>query len=264
MPQIVCRISLDVAVSDSGQCLMAKQGDTKSRLLCVSFTDCGQALPIEQESTVLLNINKNGESKAFAGFVQADGSACFTLPDFLLAESGRAKCDVSALDGAGARLTGASFEILVEEAVCPDAGLAEGEGRDVINDFLATERFSKLQPYPCVNGYAVSPVVCRKYFLDLSDPRYRVDGTWVPITVSLPAVFDSSRDYWILICCHAPVDDEAGPVTVDWGPADKVRFVDGMPPDIYMGDFDVVCTCSPTDKIWQVGVVQYGRAKEQG
>ena len=262
MPQIVCKINLDVAVSDSGLCLMAKSGDYGSRCLSVTLTDCDIPLHLEQDTTVLLNVRKNGESKSFAGEV-VDGAAVFAMPAFLLETAGTAKCDVSLVDASGNRLTAAAFEIAVEESVCPDSGASQDHNPDVVAALLASEKLYDLKPVVLSDQIMLAPMANRKYRVDLSEESLAQDHQGKPIKLLLPTPENEDRECWVLLYCHAPVSETAGPVIIDWGSAHERLFADGAAPTINAGDFDVVCTYSHAGGKWQIGVVQYAQAEEQ-
>ncbi len=256
MPQIVCNIALDVSVNDAGQQLMAKQGDSGCRLLCVQFTDCKRPLPIESGAVVLLNVAKGEETAAFEGSVTSEGKALFVLPDFVLAEVGTVTCDVSALTLGGGRLTSSKFEIVVEEAVCPSADLGSATGTsDLALEFLASQMLVALTPEAGTSGYVLRPAVNRKYTVDLSDDSYATDGVWKNFALELPTPADPARENWIVLYCHAPVKVPGGGVPMAFD-AD-VLFSDGAVPFITMSDFEILCTYSPMTSTWRVGVVQY-------
>lgn len=256
MPQIVCNIALDVSVKDSGQVITAKQGDSKSRLLCVSFTDEKKPLLIEDGAAVLLNVARGEERYAYEGRVSG-GKALFVIPDFALAAVGTVTCDASAVGSDGTRLTTASFTIVVEEAACPEGGLGGEEGIDLAASLLAEAVIQPLVPENDGADMVIAPAVNRKYALDLSDAAYVANGSWAPFRLALPTPEFPLRDNWILIYCHAPVSETAGAVGIDWGTASERLFADGEIPYITMGDFDIVCTYSPIAKKWQIGVIQY-------
>ena len=255
MPQIVCNIALDVSVNNAGQMLMAKQGDSQCRLLCVRFTDCGKPLNIEREATVLLNVARGEETCAFEGSVTPDGAALFTVPDFALQEAGRVSCDVSAVMPANGRLTTSRFEIVVEEAVCPNGDLGTVGTSDMAAEFIAQQQLYTLTPIPNADGYALRPSLNRRYRLDLSDAAYKTESAWAALTLELPTPTAPDRENWVLIYCHAPVHAIAGAVTVNWG--EERLFADGTKPSVTLEDFDIICTYSPEAARWQIGVVQY-------
>ena len=257
MPQIVCKISLDVAINDAGQIIMAKQGDRASRLLSVTLTDNGAPLPIEADAAVLLNVCRGEERAVFEGRVCPDGSALFALPSFALAEEGSVLCDVSVLDAAGGRLTSSHFSIAVEAAVVPDAAPSDSEDGDLIAGLLSEQILHPLSPKAVGGVYMLAPEVNRKYSVDLSDTGLITDKGWVPLSLQLPTPTSSAREHWIVLYCHAPVHERAGAITLDWGDADTLLFADGEVPQITKGDFDIICTYSATAERWQIGVVQY-------
>ena len=261
MPQIVCSISLDVGVSDSGLCLMAKSGDYGSRRLSVQLTDCGAPIVLGEDVSVLLNISKQGERKSFTGVVSEKGEADFVLPAFLLECAGTAKCDVSVVDAVGNRLTSAVFEVAVEESVCPGEGVSADENPDVVAQLLASERVYELSLSRLSDRFLLAPLLNRKYTVDLSDAALVEGNTWKHIELDLPTPRADGEESWVLLYCHAPVSEAAGPVVIDWGDATERLFADGLVPTINMGDFDVVCIYSHAQGKWQIGVVQYGTAE---
>ena len=261
MPQIVCSISLDVGVSDSGLCLMAKSGDYGSRRLSVQLTDCGAPIVLGADVSALLNISKDGEKKSFAGFVNEKGEADFLLPAFLLERAGGAKCDVSVIDTAGNRLTSAVFEVAVEESVCPGEGISSDENPDVVARLLASERVYELGLAKLSDRFLLAPALNRKYTVDLSDAALVEGNSWKHIKLNLPVPKEEGEESWVLLYCHAPISETAGPVVIDWGNTKERAFADGLVPTINMGDFDVVCIYSHAQGKWQIGVVQYGAAE---
>ena len=257
MAQIMCEITLDVAVNDKEQVMMAKQGDTKSRLLCAHLTDGGRPLQIESGASVLLNVSNGSEARAFVGYV-SEGAAVFVLPDFALAAPGHVSCDVTVLGADGSRLTSAGFILCVSEAVCPEGALASNEGGDLAAELLAQDTIQPLVPIESDGALLIAPALNRKYALNLSGARYMENGSWKTLQLMLPTPASAEKEHWVLLYCHAPVSESAGAVTLDWGETTERLFADGEIPYITMGDFDVVCTYSPVAKKWQIGVIQYG------
>ncbi|MBE6690632.1 MAG: hypothetical protein E7590_05055 [Ruminococcaceae bacterium] len=256
MPQIVCNISLDVSVDHTEQTFAAKQGDSQSRLLCVTFTDCGKPLPIERQAVVLLNVKKGEETASFEGAVTEEGKALFVIPDFVLAEAGRVRCDVSAIGRTGGRLTTADFVIAVEETVAPGGELGSDAAiSDLAAEFIASQRLLPLLPTVEGEGYLLSPAVNHKYTLDLSDSSYAPEGVWKPFRLVLPRPQDAARENWILIYCHAPLTagGDALQITLD----ESCLLADGVQPSISFADFDLLCTYSAGAGAWQIGFVQY-------
>ena len=256
MAQIMCEITLDVSVKDPGLSMMAKQGDSKSRLLCVHLTDEGKPLVIEEGSCVLLNVARGEEAFAFEGRV-VGGNALFVLPAFALAEAGCVRCDVSVLGTDAEKLTSVAFTLEVEAAVCPDGALGDEAGEDLAATLLAEETLQPLLPHSDNAGYLLRPALNRKYTVDLSGSGYLAGGVWKSITLELPTPEHPTRDNWVLLYCHAPVDAVAGAVTLAFG---DCLFADGNEPIVTTADFNVVCTYSPIAAKWQIGVISYGES----
>lgn len=256
MAQVMCDITLDVSVNDRGQTMMAKQGDSKSRLLCVHLTDQRKPLEIEKDAVVLLNVSNGDTAQSFQGHVTA-GTAVFTLPTFALETAGSVSCDVSVLGSNGGKLTSAGFEICVAEAVCPETELGDDEQGDLASELLAQEAILPLSPLQVENGLVLAPEINRRYGVDLSSSAFKKDGAWLPVTLRLPTPQSALRENWILLYCHAPVDPLAGAVTLQFEAEQAPLLESGKTPYITAGDFDVVCSCSPVTRKWQIGVIQY-------
>ena len=262
MPQIVCNVALDVSVIGAEQKMMAKQGDSGSRLLCVRFTDRKRPLRLEVGTVVLLNAARGEERAAFLGQVTSEGEALFVLPDFVLAEAGVVVCDVSAVMQTGDRLTTEKLEIVVEQAVyCASDFTEVVAGKDLAQEFLESQSVHELTPDFDGNGYVLRPEVNRKYAVDLSDGRYTPDGFWAPVWLEMPLPIDGSRENWVVLYCHAPVNETEGGIPLQF--EGDVLFSDGMMPVITMSDFEIICTFSPVTGDWRVGVVQYGRMESE-
>ena len=258
MAQVMCNITLDVSINDRGQILMAKQGDSKSRLLCVHLTDQHKPLEIEEGASVLLNVSNGNVAQSFRGSVR-DGAALFTIPAFALEQAGTVPCDVSVIGSEGGKLTSAGFEICVIEAVCPDNGLGGEEMPDAIAELLAQDTVYPLAPVAEGDHLTLRPACNRRFTVDLSHESYKKDGAWLPLQIQLPAPVSAAKENWLLLYCYAPETTSAGAVVVDWKGMNAL-FENGEEPHITMGAFDVVCTFSPAAKAWQVGVIQYRKA----
>ena len=258
MPQIVCNITLDVSLVDTEQTMMAKCGDSGSRLLSVRLTDNGQEISISRQAGVLLNVAYGEERRAFEGIVDERGCALFVLPTAVLAQAGEVRCDVSVVDPDGSRLTSSPLLLTVEEAVCPGDTLVEGEVGDLLSQWIASEALQDMTPAITPNGLTLRPALNRKYCVDFSDPSYIDEGTlWQYICLELPTPTDAQKDAWVLFYCHAPYHPVAGHIRIDWENSTPCRFANGGPNDITADDFDIICTYSHLGGFWQVGIVQY-------
>ena len=256
MAQIVCNMSLDVALCNGEQSLMAKQGDRQNRLLCITLTDCGKPLKVEKSATVLLNVSKGEATGVFEGQITEEGKALFAIPNMVTAEVGVAKCDVSVIGRNGGRLTSVAFAISVEPTVCPsgEVGL-DADASDLAAAFIASERILSLTPEVAGEGYLLRPLINRRYALDLSDAAYLQNGNWRAFRLELPTPVSSTRENWVQIYCHAPLT-ASGAIEID---LDGYLLADGNKPRLAMADFELVCTYSPAAHAWMVGVVQYAK-----
>lgn len=255
MPQIVCNIDLDVSVKDEGKVLMAKQGDSGSRLVSVGFTDCGRPLPIERFATVLLNVAREVGSHVYEGEVQ-EGRAVFVLPDLILNEVGKARCDVSAISPGGGRLTSAEFAVEVTAAVCPNGDLGTLGTPQLAEEYVASQMQYVLEAQARGEGFVLAPAVNRRYTLDLSDRAvYLTEGRWRSVTLALPTPANPARENWIVISCHAPLTEAGDGVSLAFDK--KYLLAEGTAPAVVRSDFEVTCTYSIAAQNWKVGVVQY-------
>ena len=256
MAQIVCNMMLDVALCSGEQSLMAKEGDHQNRLLCITLTDCGKPLKIENSATVLLNVSKGESIGSFEGRVVEEGKALFVIPDMVTASAGVARCDVSVIGRNGGRLTSVPFSISVEASVCPAGELgSDAELSDLAASFIAAERILTLTPEPVGEGYLLRPGINRRYSLDLSGEAYLQDGAWRAFRLELPTPVSAARENWVQIYCHAPLT-ASGAVEID---LEGYLLADGVAPRFALADFELVCTYSPAARDWLVGIVQYAK-----
>lgn len=259
MTQCMCKMMLDVADRDTLQTVVARQGDNAARFVRLALCAFGEPIRIEENAVVLLNArNAAGELRAFAGQVNCDGTLTLPFNSWLLHSVGIVQCDVTIVDVEGGKLTTPPFEIDVAPSVAADEllpGDSDG-GESITARLISEERVFALEPLFASGGYELHPTANRKYALDLSSEIYSEGEGWKNIALVLPTPDDVNNDSWILIYCHAP-KRESGAVSIDWGDAAEVLFVDGMIPDIVHGDFDIVCTYSRAAGKWQIGTVQY-------
>ncbi|MBQ9802331.1 MAG: hypothetical protein IJW51_04605 [Clostridia bacterium] len=259
MAQSMCKMMLDVADRDTVQVIVARQGDSATRFLRVRLMSFGEPLCIEENAVVLVNAkNAAGDVRAFEGEVNTDGTVTLPIHAWMLRNVGVVQCDITVVDVNGGKLTTPLFEIDVVASVSQGDVLPgdEGDEESITARLLAEEKLYTLKPELSADGYILSPVCNRKYALDLSDEIYASGDGWKAISLVLPTPTDLDSDNWILIYCHAPLR-VAGGVSIDWGVAADLLFVDGEIPNIARGDFDVICTYSRPAGKWQIGTVQY-------
>lgn len=259
MAQCMCKMMLDVADRDAVQSIVARQGDSATRFVRLRLASFGEPMRVEESASVVLNVKKaSGELRAFDGEVNSDGTLTLPINAWMLQSIGVLQCDASIIDIAGGRLTTPSFEIEVVSSVAAGEMLP-GDGEDdesITARLLAEEKVSMLDPVIAGEGYELHPRPNRKYALDLSSDIYASGEGWKSISLVLPTPEDLTSDNWILIYCHAPLRG-LGAVSIDWGLASELLFVNGIVPDIMKGDFDIICTYSRAAGKWQIGSVQY-------
>jgi hypothetical protein len=127
MAIIIKEIKLETSRQNLIQAIIAKQNDSNSRFLKVTFLDEGVVIPLETSSTVTINAErKDGASDSFFGEVNGDNTATVPLHSWMLELDGTVNCDVSIIDVEGRKLTTTTFVVMVEKAAC--------SSEDVIND----------------------------------------------------------------------------------------------------------------------------------
>lgn len=137
MAEIVKSLSLDVSVQNRIQAILAKQYDTNSRFLQVQLTDNGEPIHVESSSVVTINAARaDGEAKAFAGVVNADGTLKVPLTYWMLELDDKVSCDVSVVDANGRRLSTLNFTIEVEHANYAGDDISEDENYDLLLTLL--------------------------------------------------------------------------------------------------------------------------------
>ncbi len=138
MAQIVRDITVDVAAQNIFQAIIAKQYDSKSRFLKVTLTDTGEKITIDASSTVIINaLREDGESKAFSGEVNSDGTVTVPLTLWMLEKDGFVKCDISIVDADKRKLTSTLFSLNVEQAACPNSDISDDDNYDLLVNLIS-------------------------------------------------------------------------------------------------------------------------------
>ncbi len=138
MAQIVRDITVDVAAQNIFQAIIAKQYDSKSRFLKVTLTDTGEKIAIDENSTVIINaLREDGESKAFSGKVNSDGTVTVPLTLWMLEKDGFVKCDISIVDADKRKLTSTLFNLNVEQAACPSSDISDDDNYDLLVNLIS-------------------------------------------------------------------------------------------------------------------------------
>ena len=132
MAQIIQEIKVELSKPNFFQAIVAKQFDSGSRFLKVTFVHENEKVSIEGPAEVCINAKRNdGERMSYEGEVNDDGTATVPLTYWMLELVGTVKCDVSVLSG-DSRLTTTSFILEVEEASNIPDDVSEDENYDVL------------------------------------------------------------------------------------------------------------------------------------
>lgn len=127
MAEIIKSIEVDVAKLNTFPAVVAKQGDTLSRFLKVQLLNESEPLAVDSGATVIINVERvDGQSKAFSGSVNTDGSVTVPLTAWTLEIDGKARCSVSIVIGEK-RLTSTTFYVNVEHAEYTDSDYSEDD-----------------------------------------------------------------------------------------------------------------------------------------
>lgn len=138
------KITLDISNPNTVS-IVAKQKDYNSRFLDVTLVGNGSKIEIMPTSTVVINARrKDGQSKAFGGVVNENGTATVPLTYWILELGGSVYCDVSVVDAEGRKLTSTHFVIEVEKATFDGDEITEDENYDVLAQLI--EDVNKVKP----------------------------------------------------------------------------------------------------------------------
>ncbi len=135
---ITREISVDVAKRNVFSAIVAKQHDTNSRFLKVTLTSLGETISVPKTATVTINaLREDGNSAAFLGSANEDGTVTVPLTQWMLALDGEVKCDVSIVDSEERKLTSTLFILAVEEATYSGDDITDDENYDLLIALLA-------------------------------------------------------------------------------------------------------------------------------
>lgn len=131
--QIIKKISLEVCKSNLFKLIVAKQHDSNSRYLKVTFVDDSKKIDIPSTAEVVISATRSdGETKCFAGEANHDGTATVPLTSWMLELSGTLTVDVSVIASEGSRLTASTFIVEVESTSYDNGDISEDENYDIL------------------------------------------------------------------------------------------------------------------------------------
>ena len=134
MIQIIKEIGVEVSKPNLFQALVAKQSDSNSRFLKVTFLNEGEKIYIPAAATVTINAQrKDGQSNSFFGETNDDGTVTVPLHSWMLELDGAVNCDISAIDEDDKiKLTSTTFVLMVERAANGDGEISEDPQSSVL------------------------------------------------------------------------------------------------------------------------------------
>lgn len=145
MIRIIQELKIEVSKPNFIQAIVAKQYDNNSRFLKVALVNGNEEITVLPTSTVTINAKrKDGESKAFAGEVNNDGTVTVPLTYWMLELDGTVNCDISVVDIEGRKLTTTTFVMSVERASCNSGEITEDENYDILVKLI--EDVNKVKP----------------------------------------------------------------------------------------------------------------------
>ena len=139
MAIVIKPITVEVSKPNVFQAIAAKQYDSNSRFLQVTFVNEGEKIPVLPTSKVTINAKRNdGMSDSFFGEVNDDGTATVPVHSWILELAGYVDCDVTIIDSEGRTLTCTKFSLLVEEASNDSDDVSGEEQQNVLSELLKT------------------------------------------------------------------------------------------------------------------------------
>lgn len=144
MIEIVKELDVEVSKPNIFQALVAKQYDMNTRFLKVTLKDSGTRIDIPNIETAKVVINadrKDGQSNAFYGVINDDGTVTVPLHSWMLELDGTVICDISVIDTASdnnKKLTTTSFTLIVEKAAYGGEDVTNDPQYDVLVELLGT------------------------------------------------------------------------------------------------------------------------------
>ena len=145
MIRVIQELKIEVSKPNFIQAIVAKQYDNNSRFLKVTLVNGNEEITVMPTSTVTINAKrKDGESKAFAGEVNNDGTVTVPLTYWMLELDGTVNCDISVVDIEGRKLTTTTFVMSVERASFNGGEISDDENYDILVKLI--EDVNKAKP----------------------------------------------------------------------------------------------------------------------
>ena len=190
MIRVIQELKIEVSKPNFIQAIVAKQYDNNSRFLKVTLVNGNEEITVMPTSTVTINAKrKDGESKAFAGEVNDDGTVTVPLTYWMLELDGTVNCDISVVDIEGRKLTTTTFVMSVERASFNGDEISDDENYDILVKLI--EDVNKVKPdlefdpesENAQSGIAVAQALSGasgvKYIREYTDVHTLEDGTYI-------------------------------------------------------------------------------------
>ncbi len=138
MTEITRKITVDLARRGNVRLIFARQNDFNSRRIVVNLTDGGVPFKVEKTNVAIFNFARpDGESGAFAGQIEDDGSVSIVLGGWPLSVVGEVKCSLSIFSDDEKKLTSADFYLDVEIALYIGEDITEDEDYSMLTALMS-------------------------------------------------------------------------------------------------------------------------------
>jgi hypothetical protein len=143
MAIVIKPITVEVSKPNVFQAIAAKQNDSNSRFLRVTFVNEGEEITVPSNAEVTINAKRNdGQSNSFFGEINTDGTVTVPIHSWVLELPGYVNCDVSIIE-ADSKLTSTTFTLLVEEASHGSGDVSDEEQYDFLTEVVKMVAKSK-------------------------------------------------------------------------------------------------------------------------
>lgn len=138
MTEITRKITVDLARRGNVRLIFARQNDFNSRRIVVNLTDGGVPFKVEKTNVAIFNFARpDGESGAFAGQIEDDGSVSIVLGGWPLSVVGEVKCSLSIFSDDEKKLTSADFYLDVEIALYIGEDITEDKDYSMLTALMS-------------------------------------------------------------------------------------------------------------------------------
>ncbi len=199
MAIVIKPITVEVSKPNVFQAIAAKQNDSNSRFLKVTFVNEGEKITVPSSAKVTINAErKDGKSNSFFGAVNDDGTAIVPIHSWILELPGYVDCDVSIIEE-DSKLTCTTFSLLVEEASHGSDDISEDEQYDVLTDLInqvdnVVSSAASAVPNT-VSGSAIA-------IGDISPIKHAINVKTTP-----PKTFESAPYLYSDLSCETPITE---------------------------------------------------------